>query len=238
MGGPGPRRRPRPGVTHPTRRPGTPRVACRRPRPGGRARCSAGPSRPGLRVRDRAAPGSGTAGPRGPKSRRGGRPGLDPRVPAAVQLRQGPPGQASHPPLSRTATREAGCLDAPKATTLVGSEAVTPAGATGARCLIRSSIRVDLRLCPHGARPGDRLRPPASPVQPPEGRAAAVHWFRPAVTPPSTGSTEPVTHEARSEARKRIASATSIGWPLRPIGWKALKPGSVSFACSGVMKVS
>lgn len=66
--------------------------------------------------------------------------------------------------------------------------------------------------------------------------APAQAW-RPAITPPSTGSTVPVIHEAFGEARNRIASATSAGWPLRPSGWNALKPGSVAFTCSSDMNV-
>lgn len=48
--------------------------------------------------------------------------------------------------------------------------------------------------------------------------APALLYGRPAVTPPSTGRTVPVIHEAFSEARNRIASATSAGWPFRPSG--------------------
>lgn len=48
-----------------------------------------------------------------------------------------------------------------------------------------------------------------------------LHW-RPAVTPPSTGRTAPVIQEACSDARKRIASATSPGWPFRPRGCRPL----------------
>lgn len=40
---------------------------------------------------------------------------------------------------------------------------------------------------------------------------AAGYYCRPAVTPPSTGSTAPVIHDALSEARNRIASAMSAG---------------------------
>ena len=41
--------------------------------------------------------------------------------------------------------------------------------------------------------------------------ATSAYQLRPAVTPPSTGNTAPVIHEASSEARKRMASATSLG---------------------------
>lgn len=42
--------------------------------------------------------------------------------------------------------------------------------------------------------------------------------YRPAITPPSTGRTAPVIQAAASEARKRMASTTSCGWPIRPKG--------------------
>lgn len=50
------------------------------------------------------------------------------------------------------------------------------------------------------------------------GLAPASPQLRPAMTPPSTGTTAPVIHEAFSEARNKIASATSSGCPLRPSG--------------------
>src|SRR5262249_42190236 len=41
----------------------------------------------------------------------------------------------------------------------------------------------------------------------------------PAITPPSTGRTAPVIHEASSPAKKRMALTTSRGCPIRPKGW-------------------
>jgi hypothetical protein len=37
------------------------------------------------------------------------------------------------------------------------------------------------------------------------------------------GIVVPVIHEASSDARNRIAAATSLGWPIRPSAWKASK---------------
>jgi hypothetical protein len=42
--------------------------------------------------------------------------------------------------------------------------------------------------------------------------------LRPAITPPSTSQIAPVTQPAFSERRNATTSATSCGWPTRPIG--------------------
>ena len=47
---------------------------------------------------------------------------------------------------------------------------------------------------------------------------------RPAITPPSTSQTAPVTQEALSDNRKQMVSATSMGLPMRPIGWNLSNP--------------
>ena len=52
----------------------------------------------------------------------------------------------------------------------------------------------------------------AAPIDWPDyARQFFFPYWRPAVTPPSTGSTVPVIHEAWSEAKNKIASATSAG---------------------------
>src|SRR5437899_2876603 len=51
--------------------------------------------------------------------------------------------------------------------------------------------------------------------------AAPVGQRRPRVRPPSTGTTVPVTYDARSEARKQTTSATSRGRPKRRSGMTA-----------------
>ena len=57
--------------------------------------------------------------------------------------------------------------------------------------------------------------------------------------PPSTGRIAPVMKDALSEARNKIASATSLGTPSRPIGCAALivsrysgPPGSSGRRCT------
>lgn len=44
------------------------------------------------------------------------------------------------------------------------------------------------------------------------------YWLRPAITPPSTFQIAPVTQLASAESRNTITDATSIGFPIRPIG--------------------
>jgi len=48
--------------------------------------------------------------------------------------------------------------------------------------------------------------------------------LRPAITPPSTSQVAPVTQAAWSDSRNVMTEATSCGVPIRPIGWKLLKP--------------
>src|SRR5439155_17737338 len=55
-------------------------------------------------------------------------------------------------------------------------------------------------------------------------RIRSARWpgqRRPRVRPPSTGTTVPVTYDARSEARKQTTSATSRGRPKRRSGMTA-----------------
>ncbi len=62
--------------------------------------------------------------------------------------------------------------------------------------------------------------------------------FRPAITPPSTSHTAPVTQLDSSLSRKSITDATSVGWPIRPSGWNPLNPASVSATWSFSMNAS
>lgn len=52
-----------------------------------------------------------------------------------------------------------------------------------------------------------------------EGTGAGPHRAQVLCRPPSTKTQLPVIMPARSEARKRIMSATSSGSPMRPMGW-------------------
>lgn len=65
----------------------------------------------------------------------------------------------------------------------------------------------------------------------PARRFLAYWWsragqLRPAMTPPSTSQTAPVTQSVWFDRRKATVAATSSGVPVRPRGWKVLKPSS------------
>jgi hypothetical protein len=62
--------------------------------------------------------------------------------------------------------------------------------------------------------------------------------LRPAMTPPSTSQTAPVTQAAFSEKKKVITSATSCGVPILSMGWKPLKPCKADGTCALGMKPS
>src|ERR1700754_1270329 len=57
-------------------------------------------------------------------------------------------------------------------------------------------------------------------------RSASACQLRPDITPPSTSQIAPVTQPALSDSRNATTSATSCGVPIRPSGWKLLKPCS------------
>src|SRR6516225_594411 len=61
------------------------------------------------------------------------------------------------------------------------------------------------------------------------------YWLRPAMTPPSTSQTAPVTQLARSESRNVMTAATSVVVPIRPIGWKSLNPARAWSTSAGGM---
>lgn len=83
----------------------------------------------------------------------------------------------------------------------------------------------------HGAKIGRQLTPRKAPMQQRAGDADATRCrcqLRPAITPPSTSHTAPVTQAALSDSRNAITSATSCAVPTRPMGWNPLKPCSAA----------
>jgi len=77
-------------------------------------------------------------------------------------------------------------------------------------CATDSSLRRAARSCGNGC----RLRVPARGFR--LGKCGTISYCDPAVQPPSTASTEPVTNELASEARNTAGPTISSGAPTRP----------------------
>ena len=100
-----------------------------------------------------------------------------------------------------------------------------PSAATATRCEKSEFTRMigsECRRHDIGAAPGPQVDP----------------QLRPVITPPSTSQMAPVTQSALLDSRNTMTSATSCGVPMRPIGWKALKPCNVLATSAFGMKPS